>query len=262
MEVGVCLPYMKRGLDRDTLLGFARAVDAGPFASLSCGERITGPTVDLATTLAAAAAVTGRVRIVPTLYVLPLHDAVKAAKEIATLDVLSGGRAILGIGVGWLREEFAALGIPFEDRGSRTHEAVRAIRSLWSEDARPFDGKHFRWNAVQSNPKPVQKNGVPIVVGGHSELAAKRAARYANGFFPARGDLQGLIGIMRDECKRLGRDPAEVEITLPLPGVDLDRIKRARDMGAARLTMAPPAYDPEGITSGLDRFAEQVIAKL
>jgi hypothetical protein len=103
---------------------------------------------------------------------------------------------------------------------------------------------------------------VPIVVGGHSELAAKRAARYADGFFPARGDAAKLIGIMREECKRLNRDPKEIEITLPLPGSDLDRIKRARDMGAARLTMAPPAYDKEGITKGLERFAEQVIGKV
>jgi hypothetical protein len=118
---------------------------------------------------------------------------------------------------------------------------------------------------VQSNPKPVQPRGVPIVVGGHSDIAAKRAARYADGFFPARGDhdrLRALIAIMRDECKRLDRDPAQVEVTLPLPGMDLDRIKRARDMGAARLTMGPPAYDKEGVTRGLERFAEQVIAKL
>jgi alkanesulfonate monooxygenase SsuD/methylene tetrahydromethanopterin reductase-like flavin-dependent oxidoreductase (luciferase family) len=109
MDVGICLPYMKRGLTRETLLGFARAIEAGPFASLSCGERITGPTVDLPTTLAAAAAVTSRVRIVPTLYVLPLHDAVKAAKEIATLDVLSGGRVEVTVGVGGRPKDYRAV---------------------------------------------------------------------------------------------------------------------------------------------------------
>jgi probable F420-dependent oxidoreductase len=212
--------------------------------------------------LAYAAALTKKIRLATGVLILPQRHPFYVAKEIATLDLLSGGRAILGIGVGWLREEFDALGVGFEDRAGRTHEAVRAIRSLWSDEARPFEGKHFRWGPVQSNPKPVQAGGVPIVVGGHSDLAAKRAARYADGFFPARGDLARLIAIMREECKRLDRDPAEVEITLPLPGSDLERIKRARDMGAARLTMAPPAYDKEGITHGLERFAEQVISKL
>jgi alkanesulfonate monooxygenase SsuD/methylene tetrahydromethanopterin reductase-like flavin-dependent oxidoreductase (luciferase family) len=124
MDVGVCLPYMKQGLDRATLLGFARAVEAGPFASLSCGERITGPTVDLGLAMAAASAVTSRVRIVPTLYVLPLHDAVKAAKEIATLDVLSGGRAAVTVGVGGRPLDYRAVSAPFD-------AAMRAWTSRW-----------------------------------------------------------------------------------------------------------------------------------
>src|SRR6185295_4567501 len=127
--------------------------------------------------LAFAAAVTRKIRLATGVLILPQRHPFYVAKEMATLDVLSGGRAILGIGVGWLREEFDALGIPFEDRASRTHEAVRAIRSLWSATPQPFEGKHFRWGAVESNPKPIQAGGVPIVVGGHTELAAKRAAR-------------------------------------------------------------------------------------
>ena len=113
MEVGVCLPYMKEGLARRTLLGFARAVDAGPFTGLSCGERIVGPTIDMATMLAAAAAVTERVRIVPSLYVLPMHDPVWAAKEIATLDVLSGGRVEVTVGVGGRPHDYRAVGASF-----------------------------------------------------------------------------------------------------------------------------------------------------
>jgi probable F420-dependent oxidoreductase len=223
------------------------------------------PIPDPIVPLAYAAAVTKKIRLATGVLILPQRHPFYVAKEIATLDVLSNGRAILGVGVGWLREEFDALGVPFDDRAARTHEAVRAIRSLWSADARPFEGKHFRWGPVHSNPKPVQAGGVPIVVGGHTDLAAKRAARYGDGFFPGRGDpqrLSELIGIMRDECKRLGRDATEVEITLPMPGLDLDRIKRARDMGAGRLTMAPPAFDKEGVTSGLARFADKVLSKL
>ena len=130
--------------------------------------------------------------------------------------MLSHGRVILGIGVGWLEEEFDALGIPFEERAARTAEAVRAMRSLWKDEAEPFDGKFYRWEQLESHPKPVQKPGVPIVVGGHTELAARRAARYGDGFFPGVADdekLKWLLGIMRDECKKLGRDPTTIEIT-------------------------------------------------
>ena len=215
--------------------------------------------------LAFAAAVTKKIRLATGILILPQRHPFYVAKEMATLDTLSNGRAMLGIGVGWLREEFDALGIPFDDRAERTHEAVRALRSLWKDEPEAFAGKHFRWGPVQSNPKPVQKGGVPVVVGGHTEISAKRAARYGDGFFPGRGDetkLKGLIETLRAECKRLGRDASSVEITLPMPGHDLDRIRRYRDMGATRLTMGPPAYDPQGVTDGLERFADKVLAKL
>ena len=100
MDVGVCLPYMERDLSRERLLSWCRAIDEGPFSSLSCGERITGHTIEMVTTLGAAAAVTERVRIVPSLYVLPMHSAVRAAKEIATLDLISNGRVTVTVGVG------------------------------------------------------------------------------------------------------------------------------------------------------------------
>ena len=100
MEVGICLPYMERDFGRDEILGWCRDVDAGPWSSLSCGERITGYTLEMRSMLSAAAAVTERVRLMPSLYVLPMHSAVWAAKEVATLDVISGGRVTLCVGVG------------------------------------------------------------------------------------------------------------------------------------------------------------------
>src|SRR6185436_14484325 len=134
----------------------------------------------------------------------------------ATLDVLSRGRAILGIGSGWLREEFDTVGVPFEERGKRTDESIKALRSLWADEPAPFAGKFYKWAAVESHPKPVQRPGVPIVVGGHSEAAAKRAARLGDGFFPAIPDakkLSELFAIMRRECARIGRKPEEIELT-------------------------------------------------
>ena len=181
MEVGVCLPYMKQRLDRETLLGFARAVEAGPFASLSCGERITGPTVDLGLTLAAAAAVTSRVRIVPTLYVLPLHDAVKAAKEIATLDVLSGGRAAVTVGVGGRPLDYRAVSAPFERRHARMDEQVARMRAIWRGEP-PFEG------ADPVGPAPVQAGGPPIYAGVMGPKATARAARWADGVYVWSGN--------------------------------------------------------------------------
>lgn len=181
MEVGICLPYMKPGLDRETLLGFARAVEAGPFASLSCGERITGPTVDLPTTLAAAAAVTERVRIVPSLYVLPLHDPVKAAKEIATLDVLSGGRVQVTVGVGGRPKDYQAVSAPFERRHARMDQQVARMRSIWRGDA-PFEG------ADPVGPAPVQPGGPPLLAGVMGPKATARAARWADGVYVWSGN--------------------------------------------------------------------------
>lgn len=139
--------------------------------------------------LAYAAAITRQIRLATGILILPQRHPAYVAKQFATLDVLSRGRAIAGIGIGWLQEEFAALGIPFRERAARTEEAVRAVRSLWADTPQAFSGEFYRWPALESNPKPVQKPGVPIVVGGHVEGAARRAARIGDGFFPARGEL-------------------------------------------------------------------------
>jgi alkanesulfonate monooxygenase SsuD/methylene tetrahydromethanopterin reductase-like flavin-dependent oxidoreductase (luciferase family) len=181
VDVGICLPYMKKGLDRATLLGTMRAVEAGPFASLSCGERITGPTVDLGLTLAAAAAVTSRVRIVPTLYVLPLHDAVKAAKEIATLDVLSGGRVAVTVGVGGRPNDYRAVSAPFERRHARMDEQVATLRRIWRGEP-PFDG------ADPVGPAPLRAGGPPVYAGVMGPKATARAARWADGVYVWSGN--------------------------------------------------------------------------
>jgi probable F420-dependent oxidoreductase len=215
--------------------------------------------------LAFAAAVTRKLRLATGIMILPQRHPIYVAKEVATLDVLSGGRVILGIGIGWLREEFDALGIPFAERAARTSEAVRAMRSLWKDEPEPFEGKFFRWPPLESNPKPVQKPGVPIVVGGHTEGAARRAARYGDGFFPGVGDpakLQALLAIMNEECRRLGRNPAEIEITSGGAALDVDAVRRLEDLGVARVAMGPPGYDDEALGRGLHEFAERVIAKL
>jgi probable F420-dependent oxidoreductase len=215
--------------------------------------------------LAYAAAISRRIRLATGIVILPQRHPVYVAKEFATLDVLSRGRAIAGVGIGWLREEFQVLGIPFPERAARTEEAVRAIRTLWREGPQPFEGSFYRWGPVHSNPKPVQVPGVPIVVGGHVEGAARRAARVGDGFFPARGgvdSLPALFDAMRDECEKLGRDPSEIELSAAGQDVSVDLVRRYEDIGVSRLVMMPPAFDPDGLRRALPEFADRVIAKL
>ena len=215
------------------------------------------PIPDPLVALGYVAAVTKTIRLATGILILPQRHPLYVAKEVATLDVLSHGRAILGIGVGWLEEEFDALGIPFAERAGRTAESVRAIRSLWKDEAEPFEGRYFRWGKLESHPKPVQKPGVPIVVGGHTDLAARRAARYGDGFFPGVGEdarLIHLLDVMRDECKKLGRDPTTIEISAGRAAPDVDGVKRLRDLGVHRFMVPPPAFDPDGITRGLEEL--------
>lgn len=176
MEVGVCLPYMERDYGRAEILDWCRAIDAGPFSSLSCGERITGYTLEMRNMLAFAAAATERVRIVPSLYVLPMHDPVWAAKEVATLDVLSEGRVTLTVGVGGREVDYRAVGASFARRHARMDEQIERMRCIWRGEP-PFEG------ADAVGPEPVQAGGPPILAGSMGPKAMARAARWAQGVY-------------------------------------------------------------------------------
>ena len=140
------------------------------------------------------------------------------AKEVATLDNLSGGRLQLGIGIGWLKEEFEVLGVPWERRAARTEEYVEVMRALWAADNASFDGEFVTFDGMSSNPKPAN-GSVPITIGGHSRAAAERAGRMGNGFFPAKGDMAELAEIARTTAEEHGRDGAALDITGIHPGL-------------------------------------------
>jgi len=215
--------------------------------------------------LAYAAAITKTLRLGTGVMILPQRHPLYVAKEVATLDVLSNGRVILGIGSGWLKEEFDSLGLDFHQRGARTDEAIKSLRALWSpEAASSFHGKHFSFGPVKCFPKPVQKDGVPIVIGGHSPAAAKRAGRYGNGFFPAIVEpdkLKELFAMMSAEAKKAGRDPKQIELSC-MGRAKVDSLKALQDIGIERVVVPPPAYDPEGITRGLEKIANEVLSKV
>jgi probable F420-dependent oxidoreductase len=166
--------------------------------------------------LSYVAAVTDTIRLATGITVLPLRNPLILAKQAATIDVLSGGRFILGIGSGWLAEEFAALGVPFDDRGDRTDDSIRALRALWTEDLASYDGSHVSFRDVYSRPQPVQRP-IPIVVGGHSRRAARRAGELGDGFFPGtrpREVIADLVSHARRSAEGAGRDPEALEITV------------------------------------------------
>jgi probable F420-dependent oxidoreductase len=131
--------------------------------------------------LAWVAAKTTRIRLATGILILPQRNPLIVAKEVATLDRLSGGRMTLGVGVGWLREEFDALGVPFERRGARADEYVAAMRAAWTEDEPTYEGRFVSFTGAKSNPRPVQAGGVPVVVGGHSEGASATGSSRGRG---------------------------------------------------------------------------------
>ena len=194
--------------------------------------------------LAYVAAATTRIKLATGILILPEHNPVLCAKQVATLDHLSGGRVILGIGVGWLREEFDALGVPFAQRGKRTEEYIAAMRALWEQDVPRYQGEFVRFDGAYMRPKP-PAGTVPIVIGGHSEAAARRAGRLAQGFFPARGAPPELLAALHDAARGAGRDPATIEITVSAPD-DLARIPELQAAGVRRVLV--PVMANTGVT--------------
>jgi len=195
--------------------------------------------------MAYVAAATKRIKLGTGILILPQRNPVVTAKEVASLDHMSGGRVLLGIGVGWLKEEFDAIGATFEERGPRTDEYIAAMRELWQSPSPTFEGRFVRFSGAYMRPKPA--NGtVPIIIGGHSKAAARRAGRLGDGFFPARGRPDELIDLVRRTAEEHGRDPTAIEVTASMPEDPAD-IPAMAKAGVSRLLV------PVTGVAGLDR---------
>ncbi len=214
--------------------------------------------------LAYVAAITKTIKLATGVLILPQRHPIYTAKEVATLDVLSGGRVMLGIGSGWMKEEFESLGIDFHKRGARTDEAIQAMRALWSDGTSSFQGKHFSFGPLHSYPKPV-RGDVPIHVGGNSSAAARRAGRFGDGFFPPfvnPEQLKQLFGVVKSEAQAAGRDPASIEFSCLMRSSRPDDLKMVADLGISRAVMMPLAANAEVITRSLETFQQDVIGKI
>lgn len=205
--------------------------------------------------LSYVAAATTRIRLATGILILPQHNPVIAAKQVATLDCLSGGRMLLGIGVGWLKEEFDTIGVPFAERGARTDEYIAVMRALWSMEMPGFHGAYFNFDRAYCLPQP-PNGSVPIIVGGHSKAAARRAGRLGDGFFPARGAPADLIALARQSARESGRDPGAIEITASVPA-DLGDLRRLADLGVSRVLV--PVTPMPGMGKTID-FPDDALA--
>ncbi len=214
--------------------------------------------------LAYVASATRTIKLGTAILILPQRNPVVTAKELATLDHMAGGgRVLLGIGVGWLAEEFATLGVPFKDRGPRTDEYVAAMRALWSQECASFRGEFVSFDQVYCRPLPPERR-IPIVVGGDTAAAARRAGRLGDGYFPARGAPDALFDEMRRAAEAAGRDPAAIELTVAAP-TDAAEIEALARRGIARV--AVPVSAAAGLPAQLRtpddvlRYGKEMIAR-
>jgi probable F420-dependent oxidoreductase len=220
-----------------------------------------------------AAGCTKNVKLGTGVLLLPLHSPIIIAKRIATLDSLSGGRVLLGVGLGWQKEEFAAVSVPYNERGKRLDEGIDACRILWRDQAASYDGKYYQFYRVHSDPKPANPN-LPIIVGGSTEVAARRAGRTGDGFFPhaiSPDAFAELIEIMKQSAKEAGRDPSKIELTVSPSAwkfgstLDVGVVRAYAQIGVTRIIASAfeaGGSEPADVERYVKRLQDDVIAQL
>jgi probable F420-dependent oxidoreductase len=289
LAFGIALPNYGPLASAENLVRLARRAEACGFDSVWVSDHLVAP-VDVSsvypydkrpdpkpgkmgvleefyeplTTLAFLAGATERIRLGVSVYVVPYRNPVVTAKIVATLDALSGGRVILGVGVGWLREEFAALGQDARNRGRVTDEYLEVCRRLWRDEVAEFAGAHYVLPPVRTGPKPRQRPWPPIWVGGNSRAARERAVRLGDGLHlidVSPEEASAEIGRVRDDLARAGRDAASftVSVRRGFRGAR-DEIRRDVDAYAAAGVQAlvlnlPPAKSIEALEKALDDSA-------
>ena len=274
------------GIEHDDAMDICRTAEEVGFESLWGGEHVILPSTidskypytadgkipaepetpipDPLIWLAFAAAAAPTMRLGTCILIVPQRNPLVLAKELATLDRLSGGRVELGLGVGWLREEFDALGVPWERRGKRNDEYIEAMQALWAGPHAEFHGEFVDFEPVTCSPRPIQEK-IPILVGGDSEAAIARAVRIADGYFPGEGDadqLRALVTRLRQAAEDGGRDPDSIEINAIFGAQMMDPVagvQEMEDIGVGRAMVPGFFFAGEGGTDRLREFAATAI---
>jgi probable F420-dependent oxidoreductase len=223
------------------------------------GENVDVP--DPMVWLAYVAAVTKTIKLATGIVILPQRNPLVFAKECASLDRLSTGRFVLGVGVGWLKEEFDALGVPFAERGAITDEYISAMREVWGSQEPTFTGNYTSFSRAKSFPKPANNRQIPVIIGGHTKAAARRAGRLGDGFFPGISEgLEDLLHVVRESAEQAGRSADAIEITTA-SGRSADDVKRLADIGVSRVTVSPMGADLETCKRNLGSYSETVMSQ-
>jgi probable F420-dependent oxidoreductase len=208
-------------------------------------------------TLTAAAAATSKLMVGTGVCLVAQRDPIQTAKLVASIDQVSGGRFLFGIGNGWNQDELEDHGVKFADRHKVARERIEAMKAIWTKSKPEYHGEFVNFDPMMTWPKPVQKPHPPILVGGAFPHGARRAIRYGDGWIPtARGDLTVEIGEFQKLAREAGRDPASIEITSFGLGEDLDRLKRLRDLGVARVVPMLPPEKSDTVMPIIDRWTK------
>ncbi|MBY0441346.1 MAG: LLM class F420-dependent oxidoreductase [Mycobacteriaceae bacterium] len=211
--------------------------------------------------LSFAAAATSTINVATGVLLLAEHNPVLVAKQAATLDRLSGGRLLLGVGIGWLREEFDALGVPFPRRAQRTAEYVMAMRTLWRDDSATFAGEFVKFDAVRVNPKPLRDRSIPIIVGGNSDAALRRAVAWGDGWYGFNLDVNTLaerVEFIHQLCRDAGRDPGQLQLVVNLADPQPSDVSELVDLGINELVFVnTPPERPRDATSWVATLADR-----
>jgi probable F420-dependent oxidoreductase len=258
----------------------ARAAEVAGFESLWTGEHIVlpdpqvppspappeTPFIDSLIALTFVGAHTKTIRLGTGIIILPQRNPVVLAKEIASTDVLCGGRLIFGIGIGYLKPEFEAIGAPFDHKGPRSEEFLRAMIALWTMEKPEFHGRFVSFGGVNAMPRPVQKPHPEIVFGGHTRDAFSRAARLAKGWYGFALDLETTmrhIEELKAACKEAGRRFEELEISVtPRSRIDRDEARRFADAGVHRLILLHRQNDGGGVLRFVAECERDLIGKV
>ena len=264
----------------EVLVHFAQAAETAGFESLWAGEhsvlaesstripatnRILNPVV----ALTYVAAHTSTIRLGTGVLLLPQHQPLVLAKELATLDVLSGGRLMVGVGVGWSEEEYQALGIPYRERGERADEYLAAMRAIWSEEKPAYHGQYVSFQGVQAYPHPVQQPTPPIITGGRAPAVIRRTIEQANGWYGFAFDLEETANVLTQLREAVGRyqRPAslgklEISVAPRIP-IDKETAQRFAELGVHRLIFIPPwGKDAPALAQWVTTLGETLVGQV
>ncbi len=268
MKFGVALPNFGKYAKKDTILEIAKTAEELGFDSIWVSDHIVIPKshrgfgdvfYEPLTTLAYIAACTTRIHLGTSIIILPYRNPVVLAKIISTLDALSGGRVITGVGVGWIKDEFDALGVPYTERGPLTDECIEVLKVLWTEEEPSFKGRHYRFSGIKFLPRPVQKPHPPIWVGGNSRMAIERAVNAGNGWHSVGltpEEIKEGVEYINELLSGKGREASDFVISLrknlQIKGISEKKTDRREILRGT----------PDKISEGIEKYKESGVSHL